>query len=80
MCQRCDSCGWYVAGIMVTGDMCTSRNSKTSFLSVESYEEWIERQSGIRVNKDGSCASAVSSEGRFNVNVWIGSREQSDIL
>ena len=59
VCQRCKSCDWFVAGIMTFGDSCShsSRSSLAAFSSIERYESWIERNSGININKNSTCPS-----------------------
>ena len=57
VCQRRESCQWYVAGIMAIGDMCSSKpessqQAHTGMLSVGFYERWIEQNTGIIVGRD----------------------------
>ena len=59
MCQRCDSCDWYVAGIMAFGDSClqTEGSFYAGYAMIESYEQWIASNTGLNIRSDGSCAS-----------------------
>ncbi|XP_076801655.1 uncharacterized protein LOC143446071 isoform X1 [Clavelina lepadiformis] len=61
VCQRCDSCTWYIAGIMSFGDICGTSSSFGAFTAVESYEDWIAQYTNITIRKDGVCESTQAS-------------------
>ena len=62
VCQRCDSCTWYIAGIMSFGDICGTSSSFGAFTAVESYEDWIAQYTNITIRKDGVCESTQACE------------------
>ena len=72
VCQRCNTCDWYVAGIMAFGDLCPQNvNSYAAYTSVESYEQWISQHTGVTVSNDGTCASNRVGTYRYFVKFQI---------
>lgn len=63
VCQRCSSCGWYLAGMASLGDACADvANGKLIFTTIEKYESWVAQITGINVNKNSVCNNAPKRE------------------
>lgn len=53
MCQRCSSCGWYVAGVTSFGpNECGKARQTGMYTDIVSYEPWIKKHlSGLSEEK-----------------------------
>ena len=49
MCQRCESCNWYVAGVVSFGDDCGKTDGV--YTKVARYETWIRNNMKLPVLK-----------------------------
>lgn len=52
ICQRCDSCNFYVAGVISFGAGCGIRNRYSIFTDVNFHESWIKENTKILPTKD----------------------------
>ncbi len=55
MCQRCESCGWYIYGVTSFGYKCAERNYYGVYTNIEVFEEWISEKTGKPLRKDQTC-------------------------
>lgn len=46
VCQRCSSCGWYIAGLASKVSGCHGRTQYTTFSKVAIHETWMENEMG----------------------------------
>nr|CAB3266608.1 SCO-spondin-like [Phallusia mammillata] len=56
-CQRCDSCQWYVAGIVSFGKGCARPDVYGVYTNVEHFESWISEHTQIPINKNKRCGT-----------------------
>jgi len=55
VCQRCDSCNWYVAGVVSFGKGCAQASFYGVYANVVEFEEWIAERAGMTVTKTKTC-------------------------
>lgn len=57
VCQRCNSCSWYAAGVVSFGpNPCATMGTPAIYTKVVDYEEWIYHHTGI-TRKTSSCVN-----------------------
>lgn len=54
VCQRCNSCDWFLAGVTSFGSKCGSSNRPSVYTNVEYYENWIARwtTNAVKIKKN----------------------------
>ena len=55
MCQRCNSCQWYVTGIESWGYDCATEGVYAVYTRVSAFEEWIYDQISSSYVNNGAC-------------------------
>ena len=55
MCQRCESCSWYIYGVTSFGYKCAEENYFGVYTNIEVFEEWIVKKIGRELIKDQTC-------------------------
>nr|XP_039268100.1 A disintegrin and metalloproteinase with thrombospondin motifs adt-1-like [Styela clava] len=55
VCQRCNSCGWYLAGVVSFGSGCAQKGFYGVYADVHYFEKWISEMTKIPVNNAKSC-------------------------
>ncbi|XP_039258341.2 SCO-spondin-like [Styela clava] len=55
VCQRCDTCQWYLAGIHIYKSGCFENQYYAAFADIQYFEDWISESISTSLNKTGSC-------------------------